>query len=362
MCLSGLYSTRIYVGFVIRSGAFRAKDPHQSININTRITWISLKSLKLLRRNRAINHPLFPQSLQYPIPNTPSPFASPSPPLNIQPPTKTTNGRQILKPVAPSKRLVTERPSLNNSNQPNIRNAFFPKELAEIVATRQRRERAWHAHLMMYTTTMSNIESTLVNFKDDVEKEEVEAFKAYLRLAIANFAAVDTSPIPPKVPTHSRPTKCSNYRLGKDKNILKNVAIATPQIMKSVASTGGNTQEVHKLPKNPKINQITWATIARNGQKKARVIPSNEKQVASVSQSMIIKEKSQTTFIDKRLFVRISKEHEWRKLSPAGLREVIVKKLSISPSLIGKIMSQAVALHSLGEKQRSIIFVYYCKD
>ncbi|KHJ33976.1 putative eka-like protein [Erysiphe necator] len=271
------------------------------------------------------------------IPNTPSNFTLPSPPLNLQPPTKTTSGGQILKPAAPFKRPVTERPSLNNSNQPNIGNAFLPKELAEIVATRQRRERAWHARLMICTTTMSNIESTLVNFKDDVEKEEVEAFKAYLRLAIANFAAVDTSPNPPKVPTHSRPTKCSNYGLRKDKNILKNVAIATPQIMKSVASTGGNTQEVHKLPKNPKINQNTWATIARNGQKKARVILSNKKQVASVSQSMIIKEKSQTTSIDKRLFARISKEHEWLKLSPAGLREVIVKKLSISQSLIGKI-------------------------
>lgn len=41
--------------------------------------------------------------------------------------------------------------------------------------------------------------------------------------------------------------------------------------------------------------------------------------------------------MDNRLFVRIPVEHEWRKLSPAGLREVIVKKLSISPSLIGKI-------------------------
>ncbi|KHJ33802.1 putative eka-like protein [Erysiphe necator] len=40
---------------------------------------------------------------------------------------------------------------------------------------------------------------------------------------------------------------------------------------------------------------------------------------------------------EKRLFVRLPLKHEWRKLSPAGIREVIVNKLAISPSLFGKI-------------------------
>ncbi|POS86625.1 hypothetical protein EPUL_003798 [Erysiphe pulchra] len=48
---------------------------------------------------------------------------------------------------------------------------------------------------------------------------------------------------------------------------------------------------------------------------------SNKEQVASVSQCMVTKEKSQTISMDKRLFVRIPKEHEWRKISPAGLCE-----------------------------------------
>ncbi|KAI0991682.1 hypothetical protein K3495_g16505, partial [Podosphaera aphanis] len=103
------------------------------------------------------------------------------------------------------------------------------------------------------------------------------------------------------------------------------------------ASTGGKIKEAHILPKTPQSSQNTWATVARNGQKKARVILSNKKQVVSVSQPIVTKEKSQTTPMDNRLFVRIPVEHEWRKLSPAGLREVIVNKLSISPSLIGKI-------------------------
>ncbi|KAI1001597.1 hypothetical protein K3495_g6604 [Podosphaera aphanis] len=37
----------------------------------------------------------------------------------------------------------------------------------------------------------------------------------------------------------------------------------------------------------------------------------------------------------KRLFVRLPLEHEWPKLSPAAIRELIVKRLSVSPSYIG---------------------------
>lgn len=48
-------------------------------------------------------------------------------------------------------------------------------------------------------------------------------------------------------------------------------------------------------------------------------------------------EKSPDAPTNKRLFLRLPHEHEWRKFSPAGIREVIVKKLSTSPTLIGKI-------------------------
>ncbi|KHJ33226.1 putative eka-like protein [Erysiphe necator] len=40
---------------------------------------------------------------------------------------------------------------------------------------------------------------------------------------------------------------------------------------------------------------------------------------------------------DIRIFLRLPHEHDWRNLSPAGIREVIVKKLAISPASIGRI-------------------------
>ncbi|POS86016.1 hypothetical protein EPUL_001592 [Erysiphe pulchra] len=201
-----------------------------------------------------------------------------------------------------------------------IQNAFLPKELAHIIATRLRRERAWHARLMICTTAISNIESTLGNLKDEVEREEVVAFKAYLRLAIAHFAAVDTSPAPP--------------------NGLNKVAIATPRTPMGVVAKIGKINEAPSILKIPKLTENTWATVARNGHKKVRVSPSTKTQVVSID---TIKDKSKIASpsnkdsSDKRLFIRLPLDHEWRKLALAGIREVIVKKLSISPSLIGRI-------------------------
>ncbi|KHJ34070.1 putative eka-like protein [Erysiphe necator] len=114
---------------------------------------------------------------------------------------------------------------------------LLPQELADIIATRQRRERAWHSCIMICKTINSSLESTLAKFRDEIEKEEVEAFKACLRLTIASFAAADNFLTRPKAPTHSRPTKYNCKGSRKDKNMLKEVAIATTQIMKGAAST-----------------------------------------------------------------------------------------------------------------------------
>ncbi|POS82282.1 hypothetical protein EPUL_005351, partial [Erysiphe pulchra] len=243
-----------------------------------------------------------------PIPNIqlPLPFTSPLPPLNPEITTKIIDG----------------------SDKSEVKNAFLPKELADIIATRQRHERAWHARLMICTTAISNIESTLEHFKDEIEKEEAVVFKASIRLAISNFTAVDTLPTPPKTPSYSRPNKGSVNSLANNKNISKKVAIVTPQTPL------------------PKTTEETWATVTRKGHKKARVSVSKITQVApdgKMTHGLTNKDKSRNTSSttndpsDKRLFVRLSQEYAWRKLSPVGIRQIIVQKLMISPSLIGKI-------------------------
>ncbi|KHJ30277.1 putative eka-like protein [Erysiphe necator] len=164
-----------------------------------------------------------------PIPNSSPLFASPSLPSNPEPQSKTIVSRQILKPVAPSKRPVTERPTQKGIEKLDTQNAFLPKELADIIATRQRRERAWHTRLLI---------------------------------------------------------------------------------------------------------------LACNGYKKARVVVGEKTQAilsTKASQRQSPTSKTVTSGSDKRLFVRLPQENEWRKLPPAELREVLVRKLMISPSLIGRI-------------------------
>ena len=114
------------------------------------------------------------------------------------------------------------------------------------------------------------------------------------------------------------------------------------------------TQRLDLAKKTP----ISWATAARNGQKKARVEldkdtyhaqPRKTEQAAQPQQApppgKQIKhqpkgiKQSGSAGADKRIFLRLPQEHEWRKLSPSGIREVAVRHLEVSPSAFGRIKS-----------------------
>ncbi|KHJ31097.1 putative eka-like protein [Erysiphe necator] len=88
------------------------------------------------------------------------------------------------------------------------------------------------------------------------------------------------------------------------------------------------------------------ATVARKGQKKARINLSTTARLAPLGKTSHCsnnKEKSENptsstkAISDNRLFLRLPQDQEWCKLSPAGVREVMVKKLHISPSIISRI-------------------------
>ncbi|POS81933.1 hypothetical protein EPUL_005573, partial [Erysiphe pulchra] len=111
--------------------------------------------------------------------------------------------------------------------------------------------------------------------------------------------------------------------------------------MKNTALNVGNVKEPLRLSNIHEIGEKTWAMVARNGSKKTRITLSNKAQAAPVrksSQHLSKKDKlSAKNSSDGRLFVRLPQDHECRILSPAGIREIIVQKLAISPSLFGKI-------------------------
>lgn len=105
-----------------------------------------------------------------------------------------------------------------------------------------------------------------------------------------------------------------------------------------------------------KTLQLSWATVTWNGKKKARLINAsttkssqaknsnhrehlNEPKANNISSRRQTRESKSISPIkgDKRIFLRLPHELEWRILSTAGIREIVVKKQAISPVSISRI-------------------------
>lgn len=164
------------------------------------------------------------------------------------------------------------------------------------------------------------------NFSNEIEKGEAKVFKAYIQLAIAKFAEVYSSPSPHHIPRNTRPTH--EDIIGRDKITVTEVTIALPQKPIGVVIIRGVAEGTPCLSYISRITENTWATVACAGQKKARVLLNNSTQVypkgrqshrpANKGNSKIIASQSMA-LSDKKLFVRLLQEHEWRKLSPMSI-------------------------------------------
>lgn len=99
------------------------------------------------------------------------------------------------------------------------------------------------------------IDVKLVNFKEEIEIEEIEAFKAFLRYAIAIFAAEDSSPTSPLFLSHTPPNKGSGNLSSKDRNVKK-VLVVTHRTVPTPVSNRRKIQEV-ALSKTSTTNDKT---------------------------------------------------------------------------------------------------------
>ncbi|POS83235.1 hypothetical protein EPUL_006328, partial [Erysiphe pulchra] len=223
-------------------------------------------------------------------------------------------------------------------------------ELAEIFIARQRQERAWQIRLLVCTSFISGIESTVASSHDGNEKEIAKTIQTYLRNAISEFAASETTPLLSKGHLTSNTIKI----LGNMKTNLppKPTAFSiTSRISKGQTESSIQPANSH-TPNNTPTAGISWSSVVRNGNKKSRTTPVPKLQTTPAI--LVNKNSVQPTFNntnkstshikepnakpeDKRLFIRLPVEHEWRKLSPAGIREIVFKKFSISSTLIGTI-------------------------
>ncbi|POS84361.1 hypothetical protein EPUL_004953 [Erysiphe pulchra] len=153
-------------------------------------------------------------------------------------------------------------------------------------------------------------------YKRDIKKQEAEFIRDYIRKAIARLAASDNSPKPPLNPKNTKSRQTKDRFQEKDSEKKNNLPTGFPK------------------PSKDTLGQNSWAIVARNGYKKSRVtmtIPIVSKNITTGVQ------KKPSTHSKSTMIKNTKMDQEWRNLSPAGLREVIIKCLAVSLASIGLI-------------------------
>ncbi|KHJ34013.1 putative eka-like protein [Erysiphe necator] len=274
-------------------------------------------------------------------------------------------------PVLPSKRAAQHAAVVDLTNDKSNKissHAYLPQELANIVLAKQRQERAWHTCLSICTYILSNVGSTFSIYKEDIEKEEADIIRKYLQKAIAYLVASDNAPKLPEIPIESKPSKM------KSVNLLRNSKIIDSHVANSKTPTLSSQNynlNIKEQVACPKQTENSWVMVARNGHTKARTIAhlSTPSTSQSTKHNLLPsyphhqkrnahkKKTGKENKSDNRLFMRLPTDHEWRMLSPAGLREVIVKRLSISPASIGliKLVRSGFAISPSNDQSRKNI-------
>lgn len=125
------------------------------------------------------------------------------------------------------------------------------------------------------------------------------------------------------------------FAIGKEDTTTprgKNPNHAEPQITTSVPRA---TKIIEKprlvLPQKPQVNASPWVTVAR----KAAKLPDPPANLAKrTPQAQTKRAEQEPPKEDKRLFLRIGQEHQWRKLSPVTIKKMVTERAGVAPSAI----------------------------
>ncbi|CCU76692.1 EKA-like protein [Blumeria hordei DH14] len=173
-----------------------------------------------------------------------------------------------------------------------------PLELRQIVEAEQRRAAETAANLALCSAAISGVEATLLPLTNGSHRQFVDSMRVYLRAAIVQYMATGLALTPPVLPPR-----------------LANPLPRAPDA-KSIP-----------IPAVPALPvKSTWATMAKNGLRQnavpiAKAVP---RPAAKAHKKEAPKAK-----VDKRLFLRLEKEHLWRKLFISIVNSKVAKTLKI---------------------------------
>lgn len=108
------------------------------------------------------------------------------------------------------------------------------------------------------------------------------------------------------------------------------------------------------LPERPQGNKSPWVTVARRAAK----LPPPAAPHKSQRRTTLIKPATQSApRKDKRIFLRLGPQHEWRKLSPVTLKKIITERAGVAASAITAMYSvrSGFALECVSDALRDAI-------
>ncbi|KHJ31079.1 putative eka-like protein [Erysiphe necator] len=231
---------------------------------------------------------------------------------------------------------ITQRSENSPEKAPEAHDV--PPELRKIIEAEKRRAAKITANLRTCTIAINGVQMALSTDGADGNKEFSQGLLIYLRAAIAQFMANGpgtTLPVLPSKPTQSLQVK------QKEKSALP-CNKALPQKLR-------NTEEK------------TWASIARKGNQVTPAIPTLSAVPSSTQKHLRADrekgKRSKPNTCDDRLFLRLTKEHEWRPLAPSAIREIICKHLecSLTDILLIRRTATGLALTAKDKETRQLL-------
>ena len=204
------------------------------------------------------------------------------------------------------------------------------------------------SNVSLGTAAINGVENALSPLMNEQNAQYISALKAHLRATIAQFVTRDSelpvSTLPPRPPRQANNITHWEHPPAGSKD-CQPIQIFEPM------TTGPMTAE-------PK----TWASITKIGLPK-RSAPVNHDRDPPKQQytpRAPPRAPAKTAFPprqDERLFLRLGKEHDWRHLSPAGIREAVAQHLGLPCDTIEHVyrVPTGFALKAKDEETRQVL-------
>ncbi|POS83661.1 hypothetical protein EPUL_003788 [Erysiphe pulchra] len=219
---------------------------------------------------------------------------------------------------------------------PNTPSPSVPHDTPSTIETQaeQRRAAQTAANIEICSAAINSVEAVLDPLSNGTRNNFVASLKVYFRSAIAQFIRSGASTSLPMLPP--RPT-------------------GPPQAVSIIRKSTRNTPTTKAILKNAAQNptRSNWATIANKAHQKSPAIPNMSQCPISKMTEKSTTKSSSLSGADDRLFIRITKDHEWRLLSPCVVREKLCIHLNCSPSDICQITRTSTG-YALTTKDREV--------